>query len=398
MSFNKYDAKKNILISSRIFSNQPELKNIKNHIQHNRLMSSYKIKNKKTLMQSPKLKSDLFRPSSCKPKLFSLLDIKSKTIARGTSLPSQYLRLSNEQLSEITRRKINSKVSEKQKSFVIQRKSFNNDFSNKKLSRSKNLTTSNISNNKKSQKISIKIEQSNFGNNDFSNIKTETDRKSKDRWLPKGYENYEKCVKNNKYFKNILHKNNFIACVPTVTPKVIKEKSLQSDIFFLRSPSSKEISQKETVENKNYGIKLKSDIFNMKNDEFNLRKSCEYKLLKEKKNDSIKNNHNLESKSSWAPANNFPNYYNSPSTEYSIISPNTKNFLNSKEKIIVTHKHNPNVKQKSISEFYNLTKNRGCGTDNFKKAYTKNPNCFHMENNICTLFLDMKKKYEGICD
>ena len=381
MSFNRYDAKKNVLISSRVIPCRPETANIKNN---KRVFSNYKIKNGQTLKQSPKFKSNLFRPSSCKPRLYSLLDVKYKNVARGTNVPMQYLRVSNKQLSEIMNRKTNAKISYKQKSFITDKK-----FNTTEVSKS----NTNISNMKKSKNIKINIEE-----NNLFNKPAKTERKRHDRWLPKDYENYEKCVKDKKYFKRILNKNNFISCVPTVLPKEIKEKSLESDIFFLGPPSSKEYSKKETIENKNYDIKLKSDIFNRNNDDLTLKKSSEYKLLKEQKNNVIKNSHNLESKSSWAPINNYPTYFNLPSTEYSIISPSSKNFINSREKIKLTRGHNLNLKQKSISEFYNLTKNRVGGAGNFKRSYTENPNCFHKENNICTLFLDMRKQYGAICD
>ena len=395
MSFNKYDAKKNILISSRVIPTRPETANIKNSNLNKKLLSNYKVKNSKSLMQSPKLRSNMFRPSSCKPKLISLLDVKTKSVARGTCIPSQYLRVSDEELTEITRRKINTKIFDKKKSLIVQQKILNTEVPKRKISiNNKKLANIDNENVKTNPNIYISTEESNSTNN----IPAKTERRRYDCWLPKGYENYEKCVKDNKYFKKILLKNNFIACVPTVTPKNIKEKSLKSDIFFLGPPSSKEISQNQVIENKNYDIKLKSDIFNRKNDELSLRKSSEYKILKDKKNSFMKNSHNLESKSSWGPANNFPTYFNSPSTEYSIICPNKKNIGSTKENIKVTNGCNPNMKQKSISEFYNLTKNRNGGTENFKKNYGANPNCFHKENNICTLFLDLRKKYEGICD
>ena len=213
-----------------------------------------------------------------------------------------------------------------------------------------------------------------------------TARKEKDKYMPKGYIQYEYRLLNS-YQKNKDRAYNI---------KDVKQKSQESDIFFLKGISSKE-SQKSAYNDKAkfFNIKLGSDIFNSKNDLNNLMKSGELYLFKKNKNPF-----SSESKSFWASKVSTPTYMNHPSVEYNILNPSVKNNMKTKERIYkesVDNKlMNPVYRQKGIGAFYDITK---VGTNKnlaYNKLLEENRKVFYKNNDTCTAQCDLYKNYQGL--
>ena len=187
-----------------------------------------------------------------KEKLFSLLDVNYKvTNSRGTSLPIQYKRLSEEE----NKRQFGFLYREEQNHNLALIKNFLN---NMRISKYKIKKEDKNKNNEK--KLEIKIDNNNKekDNNipkkentkkkiDKPNkkIKTKINEKSEklklklknrnDLWLPKGYPEYELLVENPKLLKKYIKNNIFANNLPEYTLSDVKKKSKESDIFFKKS-------------------------------------------------------------------------------------------------------------------------------------------------------------------
>ena len=406
------------------------------------------------------LKMNSGNKSKEKPKLFSLLDINDKiTNSRGTSIPKQYRRLTDKEQQRIfglfsrynnnglQKRKFinrsaenifpqneiniknnpkNSKYEFDNNRYKFKKYSFSqrnyklNDINNTEISKNdeknknkyKNKENENsncmnkdreiftLKNNSKKLKKAIliksqeeKINLNNKNDNDKQN-------KTRDRWLPNGYESYELLIKHPKLFNKKLKME--YSMKKNLSAKTIKERANASDIFFFKPPTEKEVSFKTLERTKNL---QNSDIFNIKNDTNNISKSGETYLFK--KFSKTKYNIGNESNSYWKlPDNKIKSVISSSSKDYNILDPKSKGLYLSKEKMMIECENkkgnvnymNPLYKQKGITEFIDITRN---GANNVRKdyitAYNDNPKCFFKTNEVCASFYNCYSKYKNLC-
>lgn len=365
----------------------------------------------KFLKQSPKIRNNKFRPLTGRQRNLTLLDdninIKNRNfIAKGTNFSKQLMRLSNEELINIIG-PINKKAGNINKN---KKNTLKNFLKEKNLKTNYDKKKEEIKNdihdneNNKVKKLKIEIKDSNLIKNEktkdrkkFEN-KTEYNRtifnknisshirQKRDKYLPKGYLEYEQRLLNN----NNSNKERIYYI------KERKQKANESDILFLKPRSEKEsINYINKEKARTFTIKLGSDIFNSKNDLNNLMKSSELYLFKR---------HNkqfsTESNSFWASKVSTPSYMNYPSVEYNILNPTKKNNTKTKEKIyketLDKKLMNPIYKQKSISTFYDITK---VGTNRnltYQKTIEENNKIFYKNNDVCTIQYNNYKNYEGL--
>ena len=335
------------------------------------------------------------------------INIKNRNfIAKGTNFSKQLMRLSNEELINIIG-PINKKAGNINKN---KKNTLKNFLKEKNLKTNYDKNKEEIKNdihdneNNKVKKLKIEIKDSNLIKNDktkdrkkFEN-KTEYNRtifnknisshirQKRDKYLPKGYLEYEQRLLNN----NNSNKERIYYI------KERKQKANESDILFLKPRSEKEsINYINKEKARTFTIKLGSDIFNSKNDLNNLMKSSELYLFK-------KNNKQFstESNSFWASKVSTPSYMNYPSVEYNILNTTKKNNTKTKEKIyketLDKKLMNPIYKQKSISTFYDITK---VGTNRnltYQKTIEENNKIFYKNNDVCTIQYNNYKNYEGL--
>ena len=374
--------------------------------------------------------SNAYMPNFQK-KLFSLLDINDKiTDSRGTSLPMQYRRLTEEE----NKRQFGFLYREEQNQNLALIKNFLNNMNiskykikkDKKENKEKKLEIKIENNNKEKEENNKNKNETKIKSNDKINNKTkknikkeETKTKIKiknrnDLWLPKGYPEYELVVENPKLLKQYLKNNFFANNLPEFNLADIKSK--ESDIFFKKPMTFKESMYNKKINPRNY---LSSDIFNLKYEIKNLAKCSETYLFKERP----KNNYYItrESESKWSPKVPFLGFMNSPSTEYNILNPSKKNIGLTKN-IIVTEVEknknknieekkldkrisksvnymNPIYRQKGIGEFIDITRNGGnnVGKD-FLGFYHRNNKCFRKSNEVCATFYNSYLFYKDICE
>ena len=365
----------------------------------------------KFLKQSPKIRNNKFRPLTGRQRNLTLLDdninIKNRNfIAKGTNFSKQLMRLSNEELINIIG-PINKKAGNINKN---KKNTLKNFLKEKNLKTNYDKNKEEIKNdihdneNNKVKKLKIEIKDSNLIKNEktkdrkkFEN-KTEYNRtifnknisshirQKRDKYLPKGYLEYEQRLLNN----NNSNKERIYYI------KERKQKANESDILFLKPRSEKEsINYINKEKARTFTIKLGSDIFNSKNDLNNLMKSSELYLFK-KHNKQF----STESNSFWASKVSTPSYMNYPSVEYNILNPTKKNNTKTKEKIyketLDKKLMNPIYKQKSISTFYDITK---VGTNRnltYQKTLEENNKIFYKNNDVCTIQYNNYKNYEGL--
>ena len=365
-----------------------------------------------------------------KEKLFSLLDVNYKvTNSRGTSLPIQYKRLSEEE----NKRQFGFLYREEQNHNLALIKKFLN---NMQISKYKIKKDDKKKNNEK--KIEIKIDNNNkekenniqkkenttkIKEKPKKKLNTEIDEKCEklklknrnDLWLPKGYPEYELLVENPKLLKKYIKNNFFANNLPEYTLSDVKKKSKESDIFFKKPITFKENLYNKKIAQNNY---QSSDIFNFKSDLENLSKCSETYLFKEKNKDNYYITRESESK--WSPKVPFLGFMNTPSTEYDILNPSKKNIGYTREKILTeveknksrnieekkldekisksVNYMNPIYRQKGIGEFIDVTRNGGnnVGKD-FLAFYHKNNKCFRKNNDVCATFYNSYNFYKDIC-
>ena len=391
-----------------------------------------------------------------RPKLFSLLDINDKiTNSRGTSLPIQFKRLTDEEnqrqfgfsyrkeqnynlaliknfLSKMNlsnsnqkTRKIN-KIEETNKNDIINRKNMEKN-NNKNLEikiennnkidvqneiKNKNVNNTEIFNkNSKRKIISNKQKQK---TSELNQSKSKL-RNTNDCWLPEGYSKYELLVNNPKLLLKQIKSDPFAGKLPDYNLKIISKKSYDSDIFFKKPITKKESSYNKKVKQHNH---QKSDIFNLNYDVENLLKSSEKYIFKTKPKEYYYLTR--ESNSKWSPKLSIPTFLNSPSTEYNILNPGKKNIGMTKEKIKIevdnlrkknieekkldktisqsVNYMNPIYRQKGLAEFIDITRNGGNNTGkDFINCYNNNPKCFCKNNEVCASFYNSYVFYRDIC-
>ena len=251
--------------------------------------------------------------------------------------------------------------------------------------------------------------------------------------MPEGFEFFEKKIMNykNSYLENnYIKTNNYIKINNNKTidntnnrdrnqyiliRKLNKIKQYQSDIFFTK--------QKQKENNKSYDTKkvepnkekyIKSDIFNLKNDDPNIiQKSGErsyFRKLLSKENENNKNNKNLsynvsnETQIGWGFRGTLPSLINHTSTKYHLLNREIKNIGNTKENILneskkITKNFNPTHKQKSLCEFIDLSRVSAPNTNNdYYEIFNNNKDVFKRKNNINSEYYDIYNKYNSICD
>ena len=388
-------------------------------------------------------------------KLFSLLDIDDKiTNSKGTSLPFQYNRLTPNEINStfgVTYttgwnydKNFMKKIlenTEKQKNElkmkrikIIKSNSYQNfndiDYNinlnkniqkienkenkfltenNKQLNENDNHNNSNNFNKEKNLKNSNTINHftKTLKNND--NLLTKTVYKStdninyqksnrKDRWLPKGYNDYEFLVKNPHLLKlNIDTNNVFAGKLPLLNLKEIQYKSTHSDIFFQEPPSKNESDYiKKVINIRDF---QNSDIFFQKNDLTSICKSGETYLFKPKKISIF--NSSIESHSTWKPHNPKKGLINHCSTDYNLVN-GTKNIAQTKKDIMIESnilKVNPIHKQKGLNEFTDLTRVSAPNMSKpYNEAFKKDKDTFKKRTDICGNYFDIHGAYRDLCD
>ena len=421
----------------------------KSSIPNGRNLSQLKLeKNKKinsnddiTLNQSPKISSGKFRSLLTNRNNFSLLDINDKvTNSRGTSLPIQYKRLTSKEVKELfnieklenykkfQKMKYNSmknifleknKIANKTKhQNIINKKNFEKNYETDIINNKTDICD-NINNNtnyscikneikkiKKDNIIISKRPQTSKANNrkkiifDEEKKNNEKTYKIKDIWKPLNYEEYEEMVNDKKKLIKKMQKNPFFTRLPQCSIKEIKGKVNHSDIFFLQKNNKENIDLEHNnnyIKKKNYNIYFNSDIFNIKNDEINIKKIGEKYLFNNQNN--IKYTSSKESQSSWQnniykdPINNFS------SKNYNILSPNRKNNFLNKDDIYKSLIKKPLNKQKGLGNYMDSANNNSSHFgQEYSKCYKSNPNCFKKVTEICANFGDLFLHYKNMCD
>jgi hypothetical protein len=303
-------------------------------------------------------------------------------------------RLSNEELIKIigpTNKKagnVNKNKKKILKNFLGDKKiKIKTDINNEEITKENN--NNNIRQINKFRKLKLDINESNSVKNEILNKKKNNifkTKREKDKYLPKGYLQYENYLLNNNNMKKERIYNT----------KELKQKSYESDIFFFRPKTEKE-AQKITHKEKarNYNIKLGSDIFNSKSDLINLMKSGELYLFRKNRNPF-----STESNSFWSSKVSTQTYMNYPSVEYNILNPSIKNNTKTRTKIykesLDNNQMNPIYRQKSIGTFYDITKVGMNRNKTYQKLYEENNKVFYRSDNICTSLYDSYKNYQGL--
>ena len=405
-----------------------------------------------SINQSPKISSGKFRTLFEKRDSFSILDMDDQTtIDKGPSLPIQYKRLSSKEIKELINGNLleNNKKAEKlkysamknilldrmklsnitdrqkDKKIIIKgKKIFNaeNQKENYEKPKKKFLRKNNTFSgedikrlNKKGLFIqrpqTCKINRNRNSNFQKFGLKTEEIKENektynkRDIWKPINYEAYEEMVKNKKIFIRKMQENPFFNRLPHCSIKEIKAKARNSDIFNLRRNGHEKFElekQRRDLRQEQYNVCFDSDIFNIKNNEVNIRKIGEKYLFNDPKN--IKYTSSRESKSDWMSNISKDALNNCSSKNYNILTPNRKNYNLTKDDIykILEDKNtlqNPLHKQKSISKYIDLANNGSSNlSQEYFKFYKSNPNCFKKIPEHCGTFGDLYLRYKNLVD
>jgi hypothetical protein len=397
-----------------------------------------------SINQSPKISSGKFRTFLDNKNSFSMLDVNEKDIMdKGPSLPVQYKRLSSKEIKEIFHmnklenyRKAKKLKISSMKNILLDRMALlnivknqtdkkNNKTENQKENRVKTERKSMHKNNtfsgeeiKKLNKRGIFIQRPQTSKATRSRLnfqklglKTEEIKDSektyikRDIWKPLNYEIYEEMVKNKKIFITKMQENPFFKRLPQCSIREIKEKTRNSDIFFLKQkiPEKFELErERREKRQEQYNSYFDSDIFNLKNNEININKIGEKYLFNNPKN--IKYTSTRESKSEWKNVITKDALNNCSSKNYNILTPNRKNNNLTKDDIykILNDKkvlHNPLRKQNVLSKYMDLANNSSSNSgQEYLKFYNANPDCFKKVPEHCGTFGDLYLQYKNLCD
>ena len=357
------------------------------------------------------------------PKLFSLIDINDKiTNSKGTSLPIQYKRFTEEEMNKkilINYKKGRSygkdlinKIKEKSNKYYNEKSNSEREYKTnlkinihnsneekiKKIDKEKRNPSMNLSEyklniksmNNKSKFNIFKKPSKMLTSNSNQNPKKFQMKIRKDKYLPKNYSTYELLVKNPELI-NKTQNSNVPHLIKNFSQKEIREKFVETDIFFQKTTKKTEDDFSKKVSN--YPNFQNSDIFNIKNDKTSINKSGEKYLFNKNK---ITFNSNFESKSEWDLKNIKPTLLNHSSKNYNILNPSTKSF--SKEEISEKKNNNDFHKQKVFSEYYDLTR---IYAPNINKEYVKTFNesndIFKKKNNLCESYFNIHHMYKDLC-
>jgi hypothetical protein len=259
-------------------------------------------------------------------------------------------------------------------------------------------------------------------NNDFKNIHRLTIRerlhkphlwdnidkniltKQRDKLMPEGFQFYEKLMEkeNKKYFQNnyIIRKSPDQKKIPVLIRDTFKERINESDIFFQNKNIKKEDLPNEVSKTKEKAMEAfySSDIFNKKINPSIIKKSGEisfFKKINKKNTENASYNKNTESVRGWGVRDPVPSLLNYSSSNFNPLNPSIRNFCKTKENIFdecnkKCKGYNPPNKQKSLSEFFDLTNVTASNYNNdYNKIINKNPNVFRKKEDMFTEYYNL---------
>ena len=391
-----------------------EIKSSKRHSQENNL--KYPLLN----IIPDKTKNIKKLQSSSLPKLFSLIDTDDKKInSKGPTIPDTKKRYTEKELNNILSMKkikikhtinLSSKENSKNEKSNLNKTQIipkSNDLINKyNISKSKSQEELKILNPEKQnyiEKIASRKKRL-YKPNLWDNSEEKINKKQRDKWMPKGFELFEnimnKAAKNNIKNLSIEEKNSNgkIKYIP-IRYKYRQHMS-ESDIFH-QKPSID--YNNDLLIKKNIRYFQNSDIFHLKNDIENIKKSGEKSYFKNYDN-SLRYTSARESNSEWDPKILKPNLMNHSSIKYNILNPSQKNNSKTKNEIQnECNKINPNEcftnKQKSLCEFIDLSRVSAPNVNyNYIRIMKINPRACYKRNNFCSEYYDIYGQYKNICD
>ena len=369
--------------------------------------SSINKKSSINFQQSPKFSSKKYRniiieSSINNNRLFSLIDINDiRCIQKGTKLPKQYKRLNEKEFEEIYFKKKIKTIENDNKNInkIKTNITIKNKENNFKSYSNTNINYSEIKKPKSSKNLILKYQIPNQKNQLIPNLNLENINKNieekkhtihteNDRYLPKNYIYYLKCVKNQSFFNNIILEKikKHAPLQKHINYNEIKKQSLKSNIINENS-YNKELNNKNKEKYKKSNIYLESDIFNINKiehlNDFQEKKIGEKFLFNSPLTKSKLSNF-AESNSNWEDKKlNVLKSINKSSVTYNILSPSSKNnYLN-----------NQNVKlfnkTKGINEFEDLTR---ITSPNYNYEYQKKLNnnkfCFRKVKEVCSDYIE----------
>ena len=407
-----------LLFFNKNFSKSPHIENniIKKSNRYSKNINiKYPLLN---IIPNQKINIKKFQSSS-QPKLFSLIDIDDKkTNSKGPTIPNTKKRYIEKELNKLLHTKkikikeeinIDSKENFKNEKSYLNKTQIipkSNDLMNKySLSKSKSQDELKILNSEKQKYIETIASRKKrlYKPNLWDNSDEKINKNQRDKWMPKGYELFEniinKAVKNNIKNLSIEEKNSNGKIKYIPIRYKYRQNMSESDIFHQKP----KVNYDNGLMKKNKKYYQNSDIFHLKNDIENIKKSGEKSYFK-KYDNSLKYTTARESNSEWDPKILKPNLMNHSSTQYNILNPSQKN--NSKTKTEIKNecnKINPNEgytnKQKSLCEFIDLSRVSAPNVNNnYIRIMKINPRACYKRNNFCSEYYDIYDQYKNLCD
>ena len=408
-----------LLFFNKNFSKSPHIENnlIKKSNRYSKNINiKYPLLN---IIPNQKINIKKFQSSS-QPKLFSLIDIDDKkTNSKGPTIPNTKKRYIEKELNKLLHTKkikikeeinIDSKENFKNEKSYLNKTQIipkSNDLMNKySLSKSKSQDELKILNSEKQKYIETIASRKKrlYKPNLWDNYTDEKINKNqRDKWMPKGFELFEniinKAVKNNIKNLSIEEKNSNGKIKYIPIRYKYRQNMSESDIFHQKP----KVNYDNGLMKKNKKYYQNSDIFHLKNDIENIKKSGEKSYFKEYDN-RFKYTSARESHSEWDPKILKPNLMNHSSTQYNILNPSQKNNSKTKNEIQnECNKINPNEcftnKQKSLCEFIDLSRVSAPNVNyNYIRIMKINPRACYKRNNFCSEYYDIYGQYKNICD
>jgi len=221
------------------------------------------------------------------------------------------------------------------------------------------------------------------------------------------YEVHKNCAKDYERIIKTSHDQRREGTQFIPNPRLINQKMMESDIFFLSNIPQKKanlygtsnirLSTNNKIIIKDY---LSSDVFVQKNNEASRKKIGEKYLYDDNKYKKIGYHPCAKSNSEWSPRNQVKSFMNHNSCEYDLFNPYMKKVVFTKEKIqSEANNINPVNRQKSITEFVDLTRNFVPNHNKeFEKAIGKENRIFSKKRELCSNFLELHKEYYNICE
>ena len=407
-----------LLFFNKNFSKSPHIENnlIKKSNRYSKNINiKYPLLN---IIPNQKINIKKFQSSS-QPKLFSLIDIDDKkTNSKGPTIPNTKKRYIEKELNKLLHTKkikikeeinIDSKENFKNEKSYLNKTQIipkSNDLMNKySLSKSKSQDELKILNSEKQKYIETIASRKKrlYKPNLWDNSDEKINKNQRDKWMPKGFELFEniinKAVKNNIKNLSIEEKNSNGKIKYIPIRYKYRQNMSESDIFHQKP----KVNYDNGLMKKNKKYYQNSDIFHLKNDIENIKKSGEKSYFKNYDN-SLKYTTARESNSEWDPKILKPNLMNHSSTQYNILNPSQKN--NSKTKTEIKNecnKINPNEgytnKQKSLCEFIDLSRVSAPNVNNnYIRIMKINPRACYKRNNFCSEYYDIYDQYKNLCD